>query len=74
LAAQRGDCDPGCGGDGCDLPGCDLPGPKDLDCCDLVDCCDLPERQQRERKRSDKNARLPPRRQPRDDSTNDTRR
>ena len=64
LAAQRGDCDPGCGGDGCDLPGCDLPGPKDLDCCDLVDCCDWPERKKRERKQRDKNARIPPKRPP----------
>jgi len=59
LAAQRGDCDPGCDGDGCDLPG-----PKDLDCCDLVDCCDWPERKKRERKQRDKNARIPPKRPP----------
>jgi putative component of membrane protein insertase Oxa1/YidC/SpoIIIJ protein YidD len=74
LAAQRGDCDPGCGGDGCDLPGCDWPGPRGLDCCDLLNCCELPERKQRERKRRDKNARVPPRRELRADWPNDTNR
>lgn len=67
LAAQRGDCDPGCDGDGCDLPSCGRPSLKSVDCCDFADfleCCDAPERRKRERKQRDKKARIPPRRQP----------
>lgn len=76
-AAQRGDCDPGCGGDGCDLPGCDLPDcdlrPRGcrgaFDILDILDCCDIGDcgsgqgdrRRERKRKKKDAGTRLPPR-------------
>lgn len=71
-AGQRGDCDPGCGGDGCDLNGCD-PGGCDqrdcdlrprrcrsafdfLDCCDIDDCGGDDKRRERKRKNRKRDA------------------
>jgi putative component of membrane protein insertase Oxa1/YidC/SpoIIIJ protein YidD len=59
LAAQRGDCDPGC-----DLPcghDCHLPGADALS--DLADCCDCdwPKRKDKRRREKERSVYIPPR-------------